>query len=91
MRTVLLPIIVSLAGIAGCTRSVPTEFPRASAASLAAAEAPPARVGRAIEEEPPLPGETREGWEALDEAPTGAPARHGHHGHHGHGGSDHAE
>ncbi len=87
MRTALLPIIVSLAGLAACTRSVPTELPRASAASLEGAEALPARVGRALEEEPPLPGETRDGWEALDRgaAPAGSSGHHGHHGHTGHG------
>ncbi|MCZ7677982.1 MAG: hypothetical protein M5U28_04050 [Sandaracinaceae bacterium] len=87
MRTALLPIIVSLAGLAGCTRSLPTALPRASAASLEAAEALPARIGRAIEEEPPLPGETRDGWEALDRgaAPAGSSGHHGHHGHTGHG------
>lgn len=96
MRTTFLHIVVSLAALAGCSRSVSTEFPRASAASLEVEEAPPARVGRAIEEEPPLPGETRDGWEALDRgaAPAESSGHHRHHGHHGrpgHGGDDHAE
>ncbi len=84
MRTALPFLLASLAALAGCSRSVPAEFPRASAASAEASAAPPARVGLAIEEEPPLPGEAREGWEALDRG-TPAAGHHGHHGHHGHG------
>lgn len=76
-------LLVATPFVAGCTRSVPTVFPRASAASHGAEVAPPARVGRAILEEPPLPGEEREGWEALDH--TDAADHSGHHGHGGHG------
>lgn len=82
MRTSLLLTLLWLATLAGCTRSVPTELPRASAASPRGAAAPVARVGRALEEEPPLPGETPEGWEALDQG--NRPAAAGHEGHVGH-------
>lgn len=78
----ILLLTLGTASIAGCSRSVPTTFPESSAASLQAADGRAAPVGRAIREEPPLPGESREGWEAL-ERDAGAPAHGGHHGHHG--------
>lgn len=89
MRTTLPFFLTLAATLASCSRSVPREFPRASAASGEAAEAAPARVGLAIAEEPPLPGDPRPGWESLDaEADEGAGhhGHHGHQGHHGHGG-----
>lgn len=88
MRT---PHVILLLGLAaaliGCSRAVPTEFPNASAASLEAAEGPRARVDRVLTEEPPLPGEALDGWEALEPAsdPAGVSS-----GHHDHGGRAHA-
>ncbi len=82
MRAPALLLITALA-IAGCSRSVATTFPPSSAASLEAEEGRAARVGRAIEEEPPLPGERREGWEALEQGES-APVDHSGHGGHGH-------
>ncbi len=82
MRTTPPLLFLALAAtLAACTRSVPREFPRASAASREAAEAAPARVGLAIAEEPPLPGDSRPGWESLDVEEVDGAAHHGHGGH----------
>lgn len=61
--------------VAACaSRSVPSSFPKTSAASAEAQEAPTARVGVALEQDaPPLPGESTEGWRGLEEQP---PAKH---------------
>lgn len=85
MPTRVLAITLLAASIVGCSRSVPAAFPNASAASLDAPEGRAARVGRAIVEEPPLPGETREGWEGLEQGDAGVPDHSGHQGHGGHG------
>lgn len=91
MRTYFVSIFVGLAAaLVGCSRSVPASYPLASAASLDAPEARPVHLGRPLTEEPPLPGEQREGWEALErgDASGGGHDHHGHHGHHG-GAHDH--
>lgn len=85
MRTRVLAIALLATSAIGCSRSVPAVFPSSSAASLDADEGRAARVGRAIVEEPPLPGETREGWEGLEQGDADAPDHSGHHGHGGHG------
>jgi hypothetical protein len=83
MRACLLTLLLVASPLfAACSRSFPAAFPRASAASPDAAEATPARVDLALVEEPPLPGEHRPGWDALErDAPAGP--RHGGH-HHAH-------
>jgi hypothetical protein len=91
MRTTPLVLPMVLAALVGaCARTVPSTLPRSSAASLDAPEAPVVSVGRALREEPPLPGEPTEGWEAL--APSDASGAHGESsGAHGaHGGHHHA-
>lgn len=71
---------------AACSRSLPASFPPGSAASPEAREAPAARVGVVLAEDPPMPGEPSAGWlglepAAADDAP---PAMdHSHHHHHG--------
>ncbi|AUX39389.1 hypothetical protein SOCE26_007800 [Sorangium cellulosum] len=82
----LLLLAVALAGCA--PRSLPASFPASSAASPRAAEAQPPRIGVALAEDPPLPGEPTRGWVGLEPAPGGAgaggdPHQHHHH-HHGH-------
>jgi hypothetical protein len=80
LRSLSAAIAVALAS--ACTRSVPSEFPARSAASPGAEQAPARVLARAIREEPPLPGEAMDGWEAL-----GDPAdesSHGEHHHHAH-------
>ena len=82
----LLPITAVLAGCA--PRSLPASFPASSAASPKAAEAPAPRVGLALAEDPPLPGESTEGWHGLghpDPAAGGGHDHHQHHHHQGHG------
>ena len=74
----LLPVTAALAG---CTpRAVPASFPASSAASPQAAEAPAPRVGIALAEDPPLPGESTEGWYGLE--PKGGQGAQPHHHHH---------
>ncbi len=76
-------------GSYGEGRSVPASFPASSAASPKAAEAPAPRVGLALAEDPPLPGESTEGWYGLgpDPGAGGGHDQHQHHQHHGHGGA----
>lgn len=73
-----LTALAIAAALAGCTRALPAAFPPSSAASPDALEGRPRAVGLALTEEPPLPGERREGWEGLGQA---APSRHGGHRH----------
>jgi hypothetical protein len=61
--------------------ALPSPMPSRSAASLDALEAPRATVTRALDEEPPLPGESVEGWPGLAHS-SEEPAREEHH--HGH-------
>jgi hypothetical protein len=75
----------------GCSsREVPSSFPAGSPASLSAAEAPRAEVARSLREDPPLPGESTDGWaglEARDTAPAPSAHEHGTDGGHAHGGT----
>jgi hypothetical protein len=71
-------VLIALAGLAGCTRSFPSTFPRSAAASLDAPEAPAIVIGRALREEPPLPGEPMSGWESLEAAPPQGGHVHAH-------------
>ncbi|WP_437677538.1 hypothetical protein [Sorangium sp. So ce131] len=81
-------LLLIAAALAGCApRSLPASFPASSAASWRAAEAPSPRIGVALAEDPPLPGEPTRGWVGLEPAPGGADAGgdpHQHHHHHGH-------
>lgn len=82
MRTRLVKFLIVLAALLGaCTRSVPSRFPSSSAASTDAAEAPIATVGIALREDPPLPGESTEGWEALEPTTSSEAPAHGGHVH----------
>lgn len=81
LRTVLLMMLLA-APLGACSRSVPSHFPRTSAASGEAPAGAPAVVGRALRADPPLPGESTDGWVGLD--PQSAPAAHV--GGHSHGG-----
>jgi|GEM_PF-485918 len=55
--------------VSGCaTRSVPDHFPDNSAASPDSPEGAAVRTTRSLTEEPPLPGESTEGWDGLNEA-----------------------
>lgn len=74
IRTLSL-LFATIAALAGCTRSFPSTLPSTSAASSQAYEGTPAVVGLALREEPPLPGESMDGWEALEPP---APAQGGH-------------
>jgi hypothetical protein len=82
-----LPALLMLpAALAGCTpRSVPASFPRSSPASPDAAEGPAPRVGVALAEDPPLPGESASGWHGLAPGPATGGQPHHDHGHHHHG------
>ncbi|WP_437862452.1 hypothetical protein [Sorangium sp. So ce363] len=80
-------LLMLVAALAGCApRSLPASFPASSAASPQAAEAPSPRIGVALAEDPPLPGEPAAAWIGLDPAPGGGadPHQHHHHHHHGH-------
>jgi hypothetical protein len=83
-----LTLVVAAVALAGCApRSVPVPFPASTAASPEAAEAPSPRVGVALSEDPPLPGEPTAGWVGLEPAPGGGADPHQHHHHHHHGGA----
>ncbi|UJR84353.1 hypothetical protein [Sandaracinus amylolyticus] len=77
-RTTLFAIVIA-AALAACTRSLPAAFPPSSPISSDAVEAPVADVGRALREDPPLPGESTQGWHGLE--PASIPASHGGHDH----------
>jgi hypothetical protein len=68
MRTTHLVIALALAA---CSRSFPANFPRGSAASSEAATPTPTLMARALREDPPLPGESTQGWEGLESSPQG--------------------
>ena len=70
LATLLLPACVG----------APSRFSARSAASPEAAEGPRVQIGRALTEEPPLPGASTEGWVGLA-APSsgGMPMGHMHH------------
>ena len=61
--------------LAGCaTRKVPAALPSSAPASADAAAAPLPVVGRLTREQPPLPGESTDGWPGLEDG-----AHEGHH------------
>jgi hypothetical protein len=66
--------------LAACSRRVP-DAPPSSPLSHEAASAPAPRVDVAMTSDPPLPGESREGWAGLPAAKAGGHQHHGHHGH----------
>jgi hypothetical protein len=77
-------LLASLSALAGCSpRALPASFPASSAASPSAPEAPLPRVGVALLEDPPPPGESTEGWYGLEPEPRrGGAQPHDHsHGH----------
>lgn len=76
MRTLVL-VLGLVATLTACSHPFPETLPATSAASIAADDAPAARVGRALREHPPLPGEPTDGWEALDHT-TGGGHPHAH-------------
>lgn len=89
MKTISIPRLfaalitaASLSSVA-CSRDLPSEWPESSPASSSAAEVPNAKVTLALDGDPPLPGESAEGWIGLEQPPSEDP--HAHHGHGGHG------
>lgn len=73
----LLALVVVL--VTSCGPSAPSSFPRNSAASDLAEEAPLTPVGLALREDPPLPGQSTAGWSGLggnDAGATGASMDH---------------
>jgi hypothetical protein len=80
-----LAVAASLSS-AACSRDLPSEWPESSPASSSATEVPAAKVTLALDGDPPLPGESAEGWIGLEPA-NNKPAKHEGHGgghHHGH-------
>lgn len=68
--TRLSALVAALLALAGCApRAVPASFPSSSAASPVSLEAPAPRIGAALAEDPPLPGEPTDGWRGLDADP----------------------
>jgi hypothetical protein len=63
------PLALAFGG--GCSpRSLPPSFPAGTAAGLETPEAPPRKVTRALDSDPPLPGEPTDGWPGLQPAAT---------------------
>jgi hypothetical protein len=79
--------LLASAGAACASRDVPHSYPKTSAASPDATEAPVAVVTRALDSEPPLPGTSAEGWAGLMPSAGAPPAGHAGHGAHQHGGA----
>ncbi|MFN7135884.1 MAG: hypothetical protein ACK4N5_27715 [Myxococcales bacterium] len=89
-RVVHLAVPLALLAAPAAAPAPPSwPVPASSPASAAAEAAPAADVGRALREEPPLPGEPTAGWPGLEEededtasaAETGTPdAARAHHG-----------
>lgn len=71
LRLLLVPFVFT-----ACGPDVPSSFPPGSPASSSAVEAPPAAVGIALREDPPLPGADA-GWVGL--SPAASVAMPGHH------------
>jgi hypothetical protein len=76
-RSRLFHVLLACWTVACASRSVPSNEPRTSAASLEAAEAPPHAVTQALDEHPPLPGPESESWLGL-RAPAAAGGGHQH-------------
>ncbi len=70
-------LLLSLTLTAACSPTLPARFPESSAASSEAEAAPVTPVGRALREEPPLPGEPQTGWEGLEDGES-TPTHGGH-------------
>ena len=79
VRALSLCAALTVLSMPACV-GAPSRFSARSAASPEAAEAPRVQVGRALTEEPPLPGASTEGWAGLA-APSsgGMPMGHMHH------------
>jgi hypothetical protein len=60
-----IPIFVALVAALPACASVPSHFSARSAASAESVPAPTADIGRALREDPPLPGAGTEGWAGL--------------------------
>jgi hypothetical protein len=77
---------LALLVLACASRDVPTSYPASSAAAPDSAPGQTLPVTRALASEPPLPGESAQGWSGLSEQPAqAAPAAHQHGSHHQHG------
>jgi len=78
----VLALLATLSALVGCApRALPASFPSSSAASPNAPEAPPPRIGVALLEDPPPPGESTEGWYGLEPEPRKSNERSHHHSH----------
>jgi hypothetical protein len=64
-REAVLRMALAL-GVACSPRSLPPSFPAGSAAGMETPEGPVRRVTRALDSDPPLPGESTEGWPGLE-------------------------
>lgn len=77
-----LPVLAVLSlslGACATSRWSGGEIPPTSAASPSSPPAPERHVGTALEQEPPLPGDSGEGWPGLEEqspSEEGAPNAH---------------
>jgi hypothetical protein len=74
-----VPALVLLL-LVGCSRALP-DAPAHSPIDPEGPAPEPITVDVALRSDPPLPGESREGWPGLAE-PKPSSAHHGHHGHH---------
>lgn len=72
--------VLALAAAACASRALPASFPVSAAASPSAAPAPPARVGVALAEDPPLPGEPAARWPGIEGDRSAQAHNHHHHG-----------
>jgi hypothetical protein len=81
-RTPLIQWVLIGLIVAACSaREVPATWPDASPAAPAALAPPAAPVTRALEADPPLPGESTDGWAGLStEGTPDDPKRHPGHG-----------
>lgn len=75
----LLAVAVLALALSACATARWSEgaIPSTSAASPSAEAAPSRPMGTALQEEPPLPGESVERWPGLEEQPSSVEGTHG--------------
>jgi hypothetical protein len=81
MRTTPHVSALALLLLVGCSRALPDPSP-GSAIDPDGPTPKPIAVDVAMSGDPPLPGQSREGWPGLVDP---EPSEHDHHHHHGHG------
>ncbi len=78
MKPIPLVLATIALAVAACA-SVPSHFSTRSAAAVESSPGPVGDIGRALREDPPLPGAGTEGWAGLSPPTGGSPMDRMHH------------